>query len=202
MPTFECKFDGAAAAAALDALAEDVVRAARPAAFAAAQVLYERVKQNVSRLGRKTGNLEQSIYHAFADTISTPESPKYRISWNYAKAPHGHLVEFGHIQYFKTYLGKDGRWHTRVRPEALGMKVVRDKSGTLRTIKDQNGRRMRKPKRGASLAEKSRYFDPLPSPKQVPARPFVRTAVDAFPRALEAAESRFFERLAELRDES
>jgi len=36
----------------------------------------------------------------------------YAISWNHKIAPHGHLVEFGHWQPFKAYLGKNGEWYT------------------------------------------------------------------------------------------
>lgn len=62
-----------------------------------ARVIYDEVKLNAAppRLGRKTGNLERSIYRAFSPERSTAESKVYRISWNKRTAPHGHLVEFG-----------------------------------------------------------------------------------------------------------
>lgn len=34
------------------------------------------------------------------------------MTWNSKKAPHGHLVEFGHLQPFKVYKGADGQWYT------------------------------------------------------------------------------------------
>lgn len=89
----------------------------RPAAQAGAELLYRAVLQNVNALGRKTGNLAASIYQAFseensAETASGYARATYHVSWNAKKAPHGHLVEFGHIQKFKVYLGRDGRWYT------------------------------------------------------------------------------------------
>ena len=89
----------------------------RPAAQAGAEVLYQAVLRNVSALGRKTGNLASSIYQAFSEENSTQtvagySLATYHVSWNHRKAPHGHLVEFGHIQKYKVYLGKDGRWYT------------------------------------------------------------------------------------------
>jgi hypothetical protein len=81
-----------------------------------AQVLYEAVRTNVSALGRKTGNLYASIYQAFSPENSGPGKATYHISWRTGgsgvRAPHGHLVEFGHIQKYKVYLGKDGNWYT------------------------------------------------------------------------------------------
>lgn len=66
-------------------------------AAAMAKVLYEEVKLNASppRMGKKTGNLESSIYRVYAPEKSGGGYKTYRISWNHAKAPHGHLLEFG-----------------------------------------------------------------------------------------------------------
>ena len=83
-----------------DGLAADAEAAARPAAQAMAQVLYDEVKRNVSRIKRKTGNLASSIYQAYSNQ-STPGHPVYHISWNARKAPHGHLVEYGHLQRYE-----------------------------------------------------------------------------------------------------
>jgi HK97 gp10 family phage protein len=66
-------------------------------AAAMARVLYDEVKLNASppRMGRKTGNLERSIYRVYSPEKSGDAFKTYRISWNRSKAPHGHLVEFG-----------------------------------------------------------------------------------------------------------
>lgn len=99
--------------AMLDEKAEVVEEAARPAAQAAAQVLYDEVRRNVASIGRKTGNLAASIYQAYSKDNSGPGRATYHVSWNAKKAPHGHLVEFGHIQKYKVVLNKKtGRWLT------------------------------------------------------------------------------------------
>lgn len=66
-------------------------------AAAMARVLYEEVKLNASppRMGKKTGNLESSIYRVYSPEKSSEVVKTYRISYNHVKAPHGHLLEFG-----------------------------------------------------------------------------------------------------------
>lgn len=114
---FSMAVDASAALAGLDALAEKVKTAVRPAAQAGAQVFYNEVKLNVGKIGKVTGNLDASIYQVYSEDNSTPTTATYHISWNTRKAPHGHLVEFGHIQTRKVYLGSDGKWYTS--PEKL-----------------------------------------------------------------------------------
>lgn len=89
----------------------------RPAAQVGAEERYQAVMRNVNALGRKTGNLADSIYQVFSEDNSQEAGTgyvraTYHVSWNARKAPHGHLVEFGHIQKYKVYLGKDGKWYT------------------------------------------------------------------------------------------
>lgn len=160
----------------LDDLGEDIEAAIRPAAQAAAQVLYDQVKQNVRGLGRKTGNLDGAIYQAFSTRESGTGHATYYVSWNQKKAPHGQLVEFGHIQRYASYLGKDGRWHTLVRPEMRGKP---------------------RPARRASQAEKDAYYVVRKGgPKQIAARPFVRSAESKFNEALLAAEAVLLKRIS------
>lgn len=47
------------------------------------------------------GALREAIYLAFRDAQSDPGRglAVYSVSWNAAKAPHGHLLEFGHWRY-------------------------------------------------------------------------------------------------------
>jgi len=47
---------------------------------------------------RQPGQLQEAIYLAFSDNRSTPTNGRYvySVSWNATKAPHGHLLEFGH----------------------------------------------------------------------------------------------------------
>ncbi|MBV2184457.1 MAG: hypothetical protein KUL88_07955, partial [Rhizobium sp.] len=89
--------------------------------------------------------------------------------WNAKKAPHGHLLEYGHVQRYAVFIGKDGKWHTAIRPEKLGTP---------------------KPRRNASQAEKDAYYLPRKGgPRFVAARPFVRPAAAKFPEAVAAMEA-------------
>lgn len=111
------RVDVSAVDSVIDGIEARLLENARPAAQAGAEVLYRAVIRNVNAIGRKTGNLADSIYQAFSDSNSEEGASGYRratyhVSWNARKAPHGHLVEFGHMQKFKAYLGKDGKWYT------------------------------------------------------------------------------------------
>jgi uncharacterized ParB-like nuclease family protein len=115
--TVTLKVDMSSVNALLAELKGDVHKAVRPAAQAAAEVLYQAVLHNVDALGKVTGNLRASIYQAFSEKHSKAAGDgysraTYHVSWNPRKAPHAHLIEYGHIQKFKAYVGKDGRWYT------------------------------------------------------------------------------------------
>lgn len=106
-------FDKGALDVALSAMEADVSAAVRPAAQAGAQVVYEAVQRNVAAIGTKTGNLRRAIYQAFsADNSEDGIKATYHISWNKRKAPHGYLVEYGHIQRYKVIIGRDGKFYT------------------------------------------------------------------------------------------
>lgn len=49
----------------------------------------------------KPGLLQEAIYLAFSESRSAPESgiATYSVSWNSSRAPHGHLLEFGHWRF-------------------------------------------------------------------------------------------------------
>lgn len=147
--------------------------AARPAAQAAAQVLHDEVKRNAQR-NRKSGNLGNAVYQAFSQANSGPGHATYHVSWNSRKAPHGQLVEFGHIQRYVAYVGSDGNWYTAIRPEMRGKP---------------------RPRRRASQAEKDAYYVTLPVPRQVAAQPFVRPAASKFPQAAAAAAAKLIEEI-------
>lgn len=159
----------------LDGIGDDCDAAARPAAQAASQVLYDRVKQNVGSLGKVTGNLDRSIYQVYSQDNSGTGRATYHISWNHRKAPHGHLVEFGHIQRYKYYKGADGKIRPMVKPEMMGKPA---------------------PGRNASQAQRDAYYVALPTPIQVPAKSFVRNAQSEFGRAYEAAEAVIYRLIA------
>lgn len=97
----------------LDQLDDAVGEAIRPVAYAGVRVLYDRIKLNVAGMGKVTGNLDRSIYHAHMPEHSTPGKRElYRTSWNVTKAPHGRLLEWGWTQKYKSYIGKDGKWYS------------------------------------------------------------------------------------------
>lgn len=60
----------------------------------------------------KDGILRDSIYLAYRDARSTGDQITYSITWNHSKAPHGHLIEFGHWQPFKVISLPDGSFVT------------------------------------------------------------------------------------------
>lgn len=161
----------------LKQLGDGAEAAIRPMAQAGAQVLYERVKLNVKALGRETGNLDRSIYQAFSPENSHDgQRAQYHVSWNAAKAPHGHLVEYGYMQRYRYYQDNQGNVRPMVRP---GMEGVAP------------------PKRRASQAEKDAYYVTLPTHKQVPGKAFVRSAASAMPEALKVAEAELWRHLFE-----
>ena len=173
--TFTLSMNVADLDALVDGIEADVVAAARPAAQAAAQVLYQQVQQNVAALGRKTGNLSRAIYQVYSQSQSSEGHAVYHISWNARKAPHGGLVEFGHVQRYATYVGKDGKWYTAVRAEMRGK---------------------RRPSRRAPQGVKDAYYVTLPAPKQVAAKAFIRSAASRLPVAQAAATEEFMRRIS------
>lgn len=161
----------------LDQLGDDVEAAPRPAAAAAALVLYEEVRSNVRKMGTKSGNLLASIYRTLSESNSPPGKATYHIGWRTSgagiKAPHGHLLEYDHIRRYASYLGKDGNWYTAVRPSM---------------------RNKKKPNRRASQAVKDAYYVPLKGgPQQIAGKRFVRNAASKFPQAVAAAEAKLYE---------
>lgn len=113
-----------------------------------AKVIYDQVKLNVSGLGQKTGNLYNSIYRTYSKENSTDNRAVYYVSYRtgrsrksaqgtYTIAPHGHLLEYGWVQRYQAYLGKDGNFYTAIRPEMRGKP---------------------KPSRRASQSERDNYY--------------------------------------------
>lgn len=172
----------------LDDLVQEIGDAAdaavRPAAQAAAQVIYEAVKRNAESIGKQSGNLSRAVYQAYSQDKSGPSKATYHISWNAKKAPHGHLLEHGYIQRYASYVGKDGNWYTAVKPEHHGRKAPWIGTG-------KNGRN-----RKASQSEKDAWYVMRPGgPVQWLGRAFVRRATSAFPAAIKAAEVELLKRI-------
>ncbi len=84
--------------AGLNRLADPALRTslARSMAVAGGKVLRDEAKLQAPM---KSGLLKSAIYLAYRDAQSTDEQVTYRITWNATKAPHGHLLEFGHWRY-------------------------------------------------------------------------------------------------------
>ena len=131
----------------IDRMEVDISEAIRPAAQAAAQVFYDEVKRNVGQLKTHTGNLNKSIYQVYNKALSVDgKVAAYDISWNKTKAPHGWLVERGHLQRYRYYQNAQGQVRPMVRPGMDGRK---------------------KPSKRASQATKDAYYVTLPSPIQI-----------------------------------
>ena len=175
--TLTISVDTSSLNALLDEVEEGLGEAVRPAAQAAAQVLYEQVELNVDRIGRQSGNLSNSIYQAYSRDNSGPGRATYHVGWNSRKAPHGWLLENGFIQRYASYVGKDGKWYTAVRPEMQGKP---------------------RPRRRASQAEKDAYYVPRPGgPVQWVGKAFVRNAQSQFEAAMQAATEEILRRISE-----
>lgn len=113
MSTFSINFDSRQISSMVDGMRQDVATASRPAAQAGSQLLYNEVRQNVARLGRKTGNLARSIYQVYSKDQSGNDRDVYHVSWNARKAPHGHLVEYGYKQIYQVVQDRrSGKWIT------------------------------------------------------------------------------------------
>lgn len=185
--SFTIRVDSSAVNKLFDDAEAEMYAAARVAAQAGAQILYDQVKQNVSKIGVQKGNLKNSIYQVFDKEASVKvgtfagrdvySRATYSISWRTARtgtgtiAPHGALIEYGYLQRYASYVGKDGKWYTAVRPEMQGKP---------------------KPRRNAPQSVKDAYYVPRKGrPIQHPARPFVRAAVSAFDRAADAMTAAF-----------
>lgn len=120
MSGFKLTVNLASLQATLRADAQACGDAARPAAQAGAQVLYDEVRRNVARIKRKTGNLAASIYQAYSADNSVPGGrATYHVSWNARRAPHGHLVEFGHMQRYRISYDPQTRRFTTHKDQPL-----------------------------------------------------------------------------------
>lgn len=110
---FTTKLDLTALDAFVDAVGDGAMRQVRPAAQAAAQVLYDEVLTRVpvsikghyfhgksfKKSGQKyyfdAGSLRAAIYQVYSQDNSGPARATYHVSWNATKAPYGHMVNSG-----------------------------------------------------------------------------------------------------------
>jgi hypothetical protein len=191
--SFTMSVDTSALNKQLQGIAEAIDGVVRPAAQAGAQVLYEEVKRNASRLGRVSGRLQNAIYQAFSTDNSSEKTATYHVSWRTKKgfiddngkkvelsrAPHGHLIEYGHLMPYRVVFNKKtGKFVTLRRPESKGKPP---------------------PSPRASKSVKDAYYMPWPDGKVrvAPPKPFVRPAAAKFGDALDAAEKKAFDLIRE-----
>lgn len=137
--TFKIDADGFSKS--MQAEASRLQAAARPAAQAGAQVIYEAARLNAGRLASKRehyfygrrmrygpfqpGNLMRSIYQVFSESESRPGRPVYHVSWNYDKAPYAWMVEYGTSKAAAhSFLGKAITEKRREAMEALRKRFV------------------------------------------------------------------------------
>lgn len=96
------------------ALGKGAEDALRPAAQAGAQVFYDEMKQRAPvDDGLRSGavpeaTLRNSIYQFYLERKSTESRHVYVVGPNKSKAPHWHLVEFGHWQNYAVARMPDG----------------------------------------------------------------------------------------------
>ncbi len=112
-------YDASSAMAGLDGIAAAAAAVVRPVAQAGAQVLYEEARRrapvgepHVGKGGKHYpgGTLKASIYQVYSTDKSAQGRAVYHVSWNAAKAPHGHLIEFGHWQMHRVVKLAEGRF--------------------------------------------------------------------------------------------
>jgi hypothetical protein len=107
-----------------------------------------------------TGKLKNALYLAYRNSMSGNGEFRYSVSWNSRKAPHGHLVEFGHWQPF-VVTKRDGKYITTKKRRPDGPKWVHPKpflrpaleatrGGLFKTMLDAGKRRFAELVRGGS----------------------------------------------------
>ena len=107
---FSAKADTSSALAGLNQLTGPLAtRLARSMAVASGTEYRDEAKRLVPVA---EGLLQSAIYLAYKDDRSNKDNVTYSITWNARKAPHGHLIEFGHWQNYATFKDQKGQWHT------------------------------------------------------------------------------------------
>lgn len=121
---FSAKVDMSGVLAGLDKLAGPLrVSLARSMAVAGGKVIRDEAKL-LAPVGTEEGGsiqpgaLRDAIYLAFKDAKSTGANVTYSVTWNSKKAPHGHLLEFGHWQLYVVRKTPTGYYTTKVKKDA------------------------------------------------------------------------------------
>lgn len=116
MSNTKATVDFSSALAGLENLAEAKISLARSMAVAGGKVIRDEAKMRApvstpDGSNDVPGALRASIYLAHRDNESGEDRQVYQVSWNAKKAPHGHLIEFGHWQTHAAYQDAAGEWH-------------------------------------------------------------------------------------------
>jgi len=128
----QAAFDTSGWSAGLDRLLGPArVSLARSMAVAGGEVLRDEAKVRAPRSGQGAVGefgpripLAETIYLAFRERYSGDKEVKYAVTWNKRKAPHGHLVEFGHWQIYPVIKKADGTYVTDKRRKLATPKWV------------------------------------------------------------------------------
>lgn len=128
----QATFDTSGWSAGLDRLLGPArVSLARSMAVAGGEVLRDEAKLRAPRSGQGAVSeagpripLAETIYLAFRDKYSGEKEVQYAVTWNKSKAPHGHLVEFGHWQIYAVVRRPDGSYVTDKRRKLKAPKWV------------------------------------------------------------------------------
>lgn len=118
----DAKFDTSGWEAGLNRLLGPArVSLARSMAVAGGEVLRDEAKTRINTHNNVLGN---AIYLAFRERYSNEKEVQYAVTWNKSKAPHGHLVEFGHWQIYAVVRKPDGTYVTDKRRPLASPKWV------------------------------------------------------------------------------
>ncbi len=93
----------------LELFASQLPGISRKVAYAGARAMYDEM---LIRAPVESGGLRDSIYHKFLDQLSQGSAKSYAIGPNKRRAPHWHLVEYGHYRYYAIYRDDSGQWKT------------------------------------------------------------------------------------------
>lgn len=112
---------------------------ARSMAVAGGKVIRDEARL---RAPKDDGTLSNAMYLAFKEAKSSEKQAVYSVTWHKKKAPHGHLIEFGHWQPYVVVKGSNGQWFTTKKLRPDGPKWISAKP-FLRPAADAAGGRAR-----------------------------------------------------------
>ena len=136
-------FDNAELERQLGATVAKLRAAARPAAQAGAQIVYDtaRALAPVSKAAHMfniegrvygpflPGNLRDSIYQVFSKSESNDHKAAYQVSWNFSKAPYGFTQEYGTSKTpAQSFIGRAMREQGKAALQAIEQRYIAEVS--------------------------------------------------------------------------